>query len=689
MKTLAGGVLLMLLFCFPTYALSSPRETQSTSITGEKTNSSCPTLVSIILNGFPGVFAATATTSDTTSPTINLIPPLRYSNQAKGTIEFRASEAATYRCSLDKSAFISCTSPFTYDGLANGPHTFVVIATDDAGNTCAPVTYTWTVNSALAASSMILLPRTGQKRCYDSVNAEIACDGSAQDGETQSGGAWPEPRFNDNGNGTVTDNLTGLVWLRNANCFGLQSWTSALTSVKNLSDGTCGLTDGSKAGEWRLPAINELESLVDLQNANPPLPGGHPFTSVQVADYWSSTTCACETAYSWYVYMRDGYVGKHQEKATEQYLWAVRSATAPAAVVQLPWSGQSSCFDTYGAVIHCIATGQDGELRPGINWPSPRFSDNGDGTQTDNLTGLIWSKDSNPAGTFMVWPAALDYIADLNGRKWLGYGDWRLPNRKEMMSLINREQANGALWLASQGFSNVTVDHCCWSSNTLPVSIGYAWYVDLHHGNVSCWDKDAGFYFCAWPVRGGYVPQKLSVTRVGSGSVTLDSGVLTWDGTVGVARIPPGDTVTMTVIPGAGYFFSGWSGDCTGSGDCTVTMNVAKDVTALFSETTSAAPPTSLMVLTKTTTNGSVSLVSGLSATSGAIYNFEFSNDGGETWTTCYSGESRKTTIDLEEPGTYKFRVFVTAIGYAPSALKFGNHECVFKPDKVKPSHTH
>ena len=61
-------------------------------------------------------------------------------------------------------------------------------------------------------------PKTGQTLCYDSLGAVVPCAGTGQDGEIKAGVAWPSPRFTDNSNGTVTDNLTGLIWLKNANC---------------------------------------------------------------------------------------------------------------------------------------------------------------------------------------------------------------------------------------------------------------------------------------------------------------------------------------------------------------------------------------------------------------------------------------------------------------------------------------
>jgi Protein of unknown function (DUF1566) len=85
----------------------------------------------------------------------------------------------------------------------------------------------------------------------------------------------------DRRDGTVRDNLTGLMWLKNADCFGqFRTWAQALTDANTLSNGTCGLTDGSVAGDWRLPNVKELLSLIDYGHFDPALPAGHPFVNV-------------------------------------------------------------------------------------------------------------------------------------------------------------------------------------------------------------------------------------------------------------------------------------------------------------------------------------------------------------------------------------------------------------------------
>ena len=131
------------------------------------------------------------------------------------------------------------------------------------------------------------------------------------DGALRKGVAWPNPRFTDNANGTVTDNLTGLIWLKDANCLpsshdGRRSWDSALAHANDLASGACGLSDGSRAGDWRLPNRNELTSLLDLGQRNPALSRSHPFTSFQPARYWSSTPSTPSSA--WRVDFAEGEV---------------------------------------------------------------------------------------------------------------------------------------------------------------------------------------------------------------------------------------------------------------------------------------------------------------------------------------------------------------------------------------------
>ena len=161
------------------------------------------------------------------------------------------------------------------------------------------------------------LPETGQTTCYDAAGAVIACAGTGQDGELQKGVAWPSPRFTVDGTGLcVTNNLTGLMWVRTPD-ITLMTWATALTYANGLT--ICGYAD------WRLPNVNELESLLNAEQANTATwLNTQGFSNVQADYYWSSSTYADFTAYVWVVGMLDGYVDGGG-KASSNYVWPVRA----------------------------------------------------------------------------------------------------------------------------------------------------------------------------------------------------------------------------------------------------------------------------------------------------------------------------------------------------------------------------
>lgn len=167
--------------------------------------------------------------------------------------------------------------------------------------------------AACEAAGSFGVPQTGQTTCWSSAGSVIVCAGTGQDGEVQAGVVPPNPRFTDNGDGTITDNLTGLIWLKDANCFGIQIWAQALTVANTLNSGECGLLDGSVEGDWYLPNRNELTSLLDLENFNPALPTGHPFMNFVSSFYRSSTTSADTPGGAWVVDFGGGgvdFIGK-------------------------------------------------------------------------------------------------------------------------------------------------------------------------------------------------------------------------------------------------------------------------------------------------------------------------------------------------------------------------------------------
>jgi hypothetical protein len=174
-----------------------------------------------------------------------------------------------------------------------------------------------------ASSAPAPVEKSGQTTSY----------ATGDDGDLEKGVAWPNPRFTDNLDGTITDNLTGLIWLKDANCFGVRTWDQALSVCNGLASGSCGLTDGSIAGDWRLPNSNELTSLVHKGYALPALPNtagtgqwseGDPFNNVDGAPfYWSSTTYAGGTDFAWHIYLGAGR-GFALDKTDPGFVWPVR-----------------------------------------------------------------------------------------------------------------------------------------------------------------------------------------------------------------------------------------------------------------------------------------------------------------------------------------------------------------------------
>ncbi len=163
--------------------------------------------------------------------------------------------------------------------------------------------------------------RTGQEHCFDESGAEVPCQRTGQDGELRLGRPWPDPRFRTSEDGVI-DLLTGLCWRRDADlCGGPVIWAEALEAVRTLNR-NAGTSEG-----WRLPNINELESLVDCARHSPALPAPHPFRSVD-EEYWSSTTSVFEPDWAWALYLAKGAIGVGQKGGRYFRVWPVKDAAS-------------------------------------------------------------------------------------------------------------------------------------------------------------------------------------------------------------------------------------------------------------------------------------------------------------------------------------------------------------------------
>ena len=164
--------------------------------------------------------------------------------------------------------------------------------------------------NAIESSDTAGVPGTGQTVSY----------APGDDGNLQIGIPLPVPRFTDNGDGTVTDNLTGLIWTQDANLVGQTNWVEALGFCNNMG------------GEWRLPNIRELQSLLDYSHVNPALnnlgdDGQSLISNIQPGNYWSSTTYAYPNydTYAWLVSVYNGgYNYLKLKEGNYGYVWCVR-----------------------------------------------------------------------------------------------------------------------------------------------------------------------------------------------------------------------------------------------------------------------------------------------------------------------------------------------------------------------------
>jgi hypothetical protein len=373
------------------------------------------------------------------------------------------------------------------------------------------------------------LPDTGQVTCYNSQGDPIDCADSncpGQDGYYHTG-CPSEGRYVDNGDGTVTDNCTDLQWLKetaDVNGDGqinddgdVLDWCSSLQFCESL--------DFAGHDDWRLPNVREFQSIIDYGEGFM-----HPVLTARTYLYWSSTNVTLRSPdWAWYVHLGSGCILGYP-KDSVYFVLAVRSVSRGAKVdggqgrgaaasqsadvngdgysdvsdasyllgwlffgggdlepcedagrdlLGLPDSGQTFCIA--GGSTDCVGVrcpGQDGFYEAGCPIRG-RFVDNRDGTITDSCTGLQWLKETadvngdgqiSDDGDLLNWCSSLQFCERLI---FAGHEDWRLPNVRELQSIVDYGQG-----------SSLSACFCHWSSTTVSPSTGRAWIVDLHNGFV-------------------------------------------------------------------------------------------------------------------------------------------------------------------------------------------------------------
>lgn len=298
---------------------------------------------------------------------------------------------------------------------------------------------------------------TDQIRCYGETGGEIPCFGTGQDAAFEKSGPPPAARF-EVLDGVVRDNTTGAVWTRNANPADFPlTWQEALVFTAEMRrQGAHGFDN------WRLPSRRRLFSLISHQNVNPALPAGHPFENVFPGYYWTGETCRRLPDQAWYAHLGGGRLHRGMKHGSYM-VWPVSP----------------------------LPEGDTGES--GI--AGPRFTVDGPCVR-DASTGLVWLRDADFAGRGLTWGDALSAVQALPRGKGAGGRRWRLPNIRELESLVDLGSHSPAL---PQGHPFLNVREAYWSSTTSVYEPRYAWALYSRDGFVGVGFKPRDD-FHAWPI---------------------------------------------------------------------------------------------------------------------------------------------------------------------------------------------
>jgi hypothetical protein len=337
------------------------------------------------------------------------------------------------------------------------------------------------------------LPDTGQTKCYNSAGTETTCLDAGQDGSY----LVNRMSFTDNGNGTVTDNITGLMWQQQDDG-ATHNWYQATgtfdgdynSDTKNVC---AELTTGGYS-DWRLPTKKELITIVDYSKTYPTPSIDAVFLQTQTQPYWTSTEHSQYSAAGWQISFYNGdAAAQWKHVSTSMYIRCVRG-----------------------------------------DQTSQSLSDSGNNTVTDSRTGLMWQQTESGAFTYA---AALDHC---NTSTHATYSDWRLPNIKELESLTTdtaTEQINKTLFPAA-------VAAPYWSSTSVTATATDSWVIRFNDMGYFGYENDKDDSYNVRCVRGGGV-----VACPDEGATVSGSGVFRASLQEAYTAADTGQTVLAQTMP--------------------------------------------------------------------------------------------------------------------------------------------
>ncbi len=327
---------------------------------------------------------------------------------------------------------------------------------DPADSTTSMPSTTAEASSSVPAALAFALTATGQTVCYDDAGEEITCpaDGEAFYGQDAQFADGDSMSYTDNGDGTVTDDVTGLTWQQVPSPENM-TWQEAIDYTDELELG--GYDD------WRTPSAKELYSIADFSSGWPYLDTTYfSLASDEVSkdeQYWTS----------------NHYVGTTVEGGSDA-AFGVNAVTGHIKAYAAEATGPVG-----GKYVRAVR---------GATYGENSFVDNGDGTVADESTSLMWAQGDD--GVELDWKDALAYA---NDSQLGGYSDWRLPNVKELQSIVDYSTSPSATDAGSVGaaiddvFTSTEMTNEAgesdygyyWTSTSASFTRGeptsYAWYV--------------------------------------------------------------------------------------------------------------------------------------------------------------------------------------------------------------------